>query len=251
VEVVVLGAHGTWPGAGGATSGLLVRHDRQNLILDLGTGTVARLQEHVDLFDVHGVLISHSHPDHVTDLYTYLLARLFAPERPPMIPLFLAPRIEERFVPLLTDDSGDMKLAQGFDIDIVEPGRELRVGPFRIVTAPMLHSVPTLGVRVEADGVAMTYSADTGPTEELVRLAEGSSLLIAEASWQEDGLPRPPIHMTAGEAGEAAAKSGVGRVMLTHLRPYLDRDRSREEASGPFDGEVLVAEEGLRVAVDG
>jgi ribonuclease BN (tRNA processing enzyme) len=251
VEVVVLGAHGTWPGAGGATSGLLVRHDRQHLILDLGTGTVARLQEHVDLFDVHGVLISHSHPDHVTDLYTYLLARLFSPERPPMIPLFLAPRIQERFVPLLTDDSGDMKMDQAFDVDIVEPGRELSVGPFRITTAPMQHSGPTLGVRVEAGGVAMTYSADTGPTEELVRLAEGSALLVAEASWQEDGIPKPPIHMTAREAGEAAAKAGAGRVILTHLRPYLDRDRSREEATGPFDGEVLVAEEGLTVAVEG
>lgn len=249
MDVVVLGAHGTWPSAGGATSGLMVRHDRQNLLLDLGSGTVARLQEHVDLFDVHGVVISHSHPDHVTDLYTYLLARLFAPERPPMIPLYLAPKIEERFTPLLADDSGDMKLAEGFDIDIVEPGREMTVGPFRIFTAPMQHSVPTIAVRVEADGAAVTYSADTGPTEELVRLAAGTDLLIAEASWQEDGIPRPPIHMTAREAGEAAAGAGSGRLLLTHLRPYLDRDRSRQEAAGAFDGDVLVAEEGLTVEV--
>jgi ribonuclease BN (tRNA processing enzyme) len=249
VDVVVLGAHGTWPSAGGATSGLLVRHDRQNLLLDLGTGTVARLQEHVDLFDVHGVVISHSHPDHVTDLYTYLLARLFAPERPPMIPLYLAPKIEERFTPLLADDSGDMKLAEGFDIDIVEPGRELTVGPFRIRTAPMRHSVPTIGMRVEAGATAVTYSADTGPTDDLVHLAAGSDLLIAEASWQDDGIPRPPIHMTASQAGEAAAGAGCDRLLLTHLRPYLDRDRSRQEAAGAFDGEVLVAEEGLVVEV--
>jgi ribonuclease BN (tRNA processing enzyme) len=249
MEVVVLGAHGTWPAAGGATSGLLVRHERHNLILDLGSGTVAQLQEHVELFDVHGVVISHSHPDHVTDLYTYLLARLFAPERPPMIPLYLAPKIEERFMPLLADDSGDMKLAQSFDIDVVQPGRELTVGPFRILTGPMQHSVPTIGVRVEADGAAVTYSADTGPTEELVRLAAGSGLLIAEASWQEDGIPRPPIHLTAREAGQAAAQSGSARLLLTHLRPYLDRDRSREEASAAFDGEVAIAAEGLTVGV--
>jgi ribonuclease BN (tRNA processing enzyme) len=251
VEVVVLGAHGTWPSAGGATSGLLVRHDRQNLILDLGSGTVAQLQEHVDLFDVHGVVISHSHPDHVTDLYTYLLARLFAPERPPMIPLYLAPRVMERFTPLLADDSGDMKLEEGFDLELVEPGHEFNVGPFRIVTASMRHSVPTIGVRVEVDGAAVTYSADTGPTEELVRLAAGSELLVAEASWQDDGLPRPPIHLTAREAAEAAARAGARSLLLTHLRPYLNRDRSREEASGAFDGQVTVAEEGLVVEVGG
>jgi ribonuclease BN (tRNA processing enzyme) len=249
VEVVVLGAHGTWPSAGGATSGLLVRHDRRNLLLDLGSGTVARLQEHVDLFDVHGVVISHSHPDHVTDLYTYLLARLFAPERPPMIPLYLAPKIVERFTPLLADDSGDMKLEEGFDVEVVEPARELRVGPFRIVTAGMRHSVPTIGVRVEVEGAAMTFSADTGPTEELDRLAAGCDLLVAEASWQDDGIPRPPIHLTAREAGEAAAQAGCRALLLTHLRPYLDRDRSRDEASAAFDGPVTLAEEGLTVEV--
>jgi ribonuclease BN (tRNA processing enzyme) len=95
----------------------------------------------------------------------------------------------------------------------------------------------------------VTYSADTGPTEELVRLAAGTDLLIAEASWQEDGIPRPPIHLTAREAGEAAAEAGSGRLLLTHLRPYLDRDRSRQEAAGAFAGQVLVAEEGLTVEV--
>lgn len=249
MEVVVLGAHGTWPAAGGATSGLLVRHGYHNLLLDLGSGTVARLQEHIDLFDVHGVLISHSHPDHVTDLYTYLLARLFSPERPPMIPLFLAPKILDRFSPLLADDSGDMKVAEAFDLHEIDFRTEVEVGPFRITTAPMTHSVPTVGMRVEADGVAMTYSADTGPTDELDRLAAGSGVLVAEASWQEDGIDRPPIHMTARQAGETAGRAGASTVMLTHIRPYLDRDRSEQEASGAFDGEVVVAREGLTMEV--
>jgi ribonuclease BN (tRNA processing enzyme) len=249
VEVVVLGAHGTWPAAGGATSGLLIRHGYHNLLLDLGSGTVARLQEHIDLFDVHGVLISHSHPDHVTDLYTYLLARLFSPERPPMIPLFLAPKVLDRFSPLLADDSGDMKVAEAFDLHEIDLRAEVEVGPFRITTAPMTHSVPTVGMRVEADGVAMTYSADTGPTDELDRLAAGSGVLVAEASWQEDGIDRPPIHMTARQAGETAGRAGASTVMLTHIRPYLDRDRSEQEASGAFDGDVVVAREGLTMEV--
>ena len=251
MELIVLGAHGTWPPAGGATSGLLVRHEGRSLVLDLGSGTVAKLQEHTGLFDPHGVLISHSHPDHVADLYTYLMARLFAPERPPLIPLYLAPKVLERFTPLLADDSGDMRPQEAFDVIEVQPGTELSLGPFRIRTAPMAHSVPTLGVRVEADGVALSYSADTGPSDELVRLSRGCDLLVAEASWQTDGIERPPIHMTAREAGEAAARTGAGRLMLTHIRPYLDRDRSREEATGAFDGEVLLAAEGLAVEVGG
>jgi ribonuclease BN (tRNA processing enzyme) len=244
VEVVVLGAHGTWPPAGGATSGLLVRHMGTNIVLDVGTGTLANLQEHVGLFDVDAVLISHSHPDHVADLYSYVMARLFSPERPPRIPLYVAPRVLERFAPLLADDSGDMRVDEAFDVRQVEPGEDLHVGDVAVATAPMRHSVPTFGVRVTAGGAAMAYSADTGPSDDLVLLARGAGLLVAEASWQEDGQDRPPIHLTAREAGEAAGRAGVERLVLTHIRPYLDRDRSRDEAALAFGGDVSVGAEG-------
>lgn len=249
MEVVVLGAHGTWPTAGGATSGLLVSHEGHNLLLDAGTGTLAKLQEHIGLFDVDAVLISHSHPDHVADLYPYVMARLFSPEQPPKIPLFVAPKVLDRFAPLLADDSGDMRADDVFDVRVVDAGEDFRVGPFGIVTASMRHSVPTFGVRVEAGGATMAYSADTGPVDELVGLARDVHLLVAEASWQEDGGQRPPIHLTAREAGEAATIAQADRLVLTHIRPYLDRDLSLEEASGAFEGETLLAVEGRRLEV--
>lgn len=244
MRVTVLGAHGTWPNAGGATSGHLIQHEEWSLLVDLGTGCLANLQRHAGLFDVDAVVISHSHPDHITDLYTYLMARMFSPERPGRIPLILAPKILDRFSPLLSDDSGDMKVAEVFDIKVAEPSEDFHVGAFTIRTAPVAHSVPTIGVRVEAGGAAMAYTADTGPAEEVVELSRHADLLIAEATWQEDGAPRPPIHMTAREAGEVGARAEVDELMLTHIRPYLDRDRSREEAAGAFDGEVLLAAEG-------
>ena len=240
MELTVLGAHGTWPGAGGATSGLLVRHEGFSLWIDAGTGTLGNLQRHIGLFDVDAVMISHSHPDHCSDLYSYLMARMFSPEHPPNIPLYLAPKVAERFNPLLTDDSADMRLAEGFDVTIVEPGQELNAGPFRLTTAPMRHTVPTIGVRVDAGDVSMAYSADTGPTDELVKLARDVDLLVAEASYQDNGHDLPPIHLSAREAGEAAAAAGAGSLVLTHIRPYLDWDRSREEAASAFgEGVVL------------
>lgn len=249
MELTILGAHGTWPGAGGATSGLLIRHEGFSLWADAGSGTLANLQRHIGLFDVGAVMISHSHPDHVSDLYAYLMARMFSPEHPPKIPLYLAPKVAERFNPLLTDDSADMRLAQGFDVVVVEPGQGLEVGPFTVTTAPMRHTVPTIGVRLEADGASVAYSADTGPTEELVKLARGVDVLVAEASYQELGKDLPPIHLSAREAGEAAAAAGAGHLVLTHIRPYLDRDRSREEAAGAFDGKVEAGRDNQTIEV--
>ena len=61
------------------------------------------------------------------------------------------------------------------------------------------------------------YSADTAPCEALLRLAQGADLFLCEASYL-DGVDNPPdLHLTGREAGEVAAKAGVGRLVLTHL----------------------------------
>ncbi len=249
MELTILGSHGTWPGPGGATSGLLVREDGYAVWMDAGSGTLANLQRHIGLYDVDAIVISHSHPDHVSDLYSYFYSRLFGPERQPPIPLYVAPRVIERVNPLLTDDSAEIRLAEAFDIVVVEPGEGHDLGPIRMSTAPMAHSVPTIGVRLESPSGTMAYSADTGPSDDLVRLASGADLFVAEASWQGTRGDQPPIHLTATEAGEAAARAEVGRLMLTHLRPYMDADRSREEAARAFAGEVRPATDNETVGV--
>jgi len=58
VELIVLGTGGTWPTAGGATSGYLLQHDGYNLWLDAGTGTLARLQEYVKMSEVGALVIT-------------------------------------------------------------------------------------------------------------------------------------------------------------------------------------------------
>jgi ribonuclease BN (tRNA processing enzyme) len=114
----------------------------------------------------------------------------------------------------------------------------------------MAHPIPTLGLRYETDGRAFAYSADTGPSPALVDLAKDADLLFAEATWLDDGIERPPdLHMCAREAGEHAARAAVGRLVLTHIHPEVDRAAARAEASGPFDGPVADAVRSARWVV--
>jgi ribonuclease BN (tRNA processing enzyme) len=244
MELVVLGAHGTWPKPGGATSGYLLRHDGFCLWVDLGTGTMANLQRHVGLFDIGAVVISHSHPDHLVDIYPYFYARHFSEERPLGTPLYCPPEVLDRGMALFGDDTR-AAVEQSFALTEIEPGSEFEAGPFQVRTAPMAHPVPTIGLRFEADGATLAYTADTGPTTELAPLAREADVLLAEASWQEDGRERMPIHLTGRQAGEAAHDSGASMLMLTHIWPTLDRARSVGEAAEAFDGEIVLAEEGM------
>lgn len=239
MELVVLGCDGTWPSPGGAASGYLLRHEGFTVWTDLGTGTMANLQTHVDLLDVGAVVVSHVHSDHFVDLFPYFYARRYGgPEPAPPIPLFAPPGTDERIRAMLSQ-AGAEEFDVCFTLHEVEPGEGFEAGPFRVRTARMAHPIPTLGLRFEVGGASVAYSADTGPTEMLVDLARGADLLIAEASWQEDGTEYPPgVHMTAREAGEHARKAEVGSLILTHIQPIFSRERSREEAAGEFDGDV-------------
>ena len=59
----VLGCDGSWTGPGGAGSGYLVSLGGTHVVLDLGPGTFANLQLHLDPALVAAVVITHRHPE--------------------------------------------------------------------------------------------------------------------------------------------------------------------------------------------
>jgi len=137
-------------------------------------------------------------------------------------------------------------VAERFDFVAMSPG-SLRIGPFEIDARHMNHPVETFGVRVSHGGASLAYSADTGESDELVRLATGADVALFEASFlTQPGLP-PDLHLTAREAAEHASRAGAGHLVLTHMIPWNDPERSREEAAAAFDGKLTLAKTGLTV----
>jgi ribonuclease BN (tRNA processing enzyme) len=57
------------------------------------------------------------------------------------------------------------------------------------------------------------------------------------------------MHLTARQAGEAAAAADAHRLLLTHFWPENDRELSRASAGEVYGGEVLLATEGLHMAL--
>ena len=244
MELVVLGSGGGWATAGGTACGYLVRHDGFDLWVDAGTGTLANLQRHIGLLDLDAVVISHRHFDHFLDLYPYYLARVYRDDSPPPIPLFAPPGMFEHAARI------EGSLADAYSSEPVQPGDTFEAGPFRIATAPMRHPVPTLGMRIEAGGRTLAYSADSGPNDELALLSKGADLLLCEATFDEaQSRRREPIHMNGREAGEVAARAGAAALVLTHIWPTNDREKTRRQAASVFGGPVTVAEEGLKLAL--
>jgi ribonuclease BN (tRNA processing enzyme) len=72
---------------------------------------------------------------------------------------------------------------------------------------------------------------------------------VSEASWEDEDGILVEGHLTARQAAEHAAAAGAGSLLLTHFWPTVNRERARELAAAAFDGEVVVADEGLTIPV--
>jgi len=80
-----------------------------------------------------------------------------------------------------------------------------------------------------------------------VRLADGADVLLSEASFVDGpGLP-PDLHLTARQAGQHAARAGVGELVLTHLVAWNDPAVSMRQAAEAFTGPIRQASCGLRL----
>ena len=98
-------------------------------------------------------------------------------------------------------------------------------------------------------GRTFVYTGDTLPTSSVVAASEGADLLVHDATFAEDRADRATAtaHSTAREAAEVARDAGVRTLALTHIstRYAGQADRLGAEAREVFDGEVVVAEDGM------
>jgi ribonuclease BN (tRNA processing enzyme) len=245
MRLTVLGCAGSFPGPESACSAYLVEAQGFRLLVDFGPGSLSALQRYVGLESVDAILLSHLHADHMLDACSYIVVRRYAPDGPrPPTPVYAPMGAAERISAAYSADNEAIEDVYTFYG--LQPGT-FPIGPFTVTVDRVNHPIETYGVRIEQGGRVLAYSADTAPCESLLRLAAGADLFLCEASYL-DGAGNPPdIHLTGGEAGEAATKAGVARLLLTHLVPAWGSEASTVEAAcAMFAGPVEVVRSGSR-----
>jgi ribonuclease BN (tRNA processing enzyme) len=243
MRVTVIGCAGSFPGPDSPASCYLLEAEGFRLVIDFGNGALGVLQRHAELFGIDAICVSHLHADHCVDLGAYWVARHYAEAGPrPPIPVYGPPGAAERVAGF--GGEGLASIQARFTFHDLEPG-PVEVGPFLLTADRMNHPVETFGFRVEHGGWRIAYSADTGESDALVRLAEGADLLLCEASFLDGPDLKPNLHLTAGQAAAHAARAGVGQLVLTHLVPWNDRERTLAEADRIYRGPLSLATSGL------
>jgi ribonuclease BN (tRNA processing enzyme) len=134
-----------------------------------------------------------------------------------------------------------------------EDDRGVRVSAVLVQHAPVF---PAFGFRFDTPRGSVAFSGDTGPCDNVVRLARGADVLIHEVIDVEriterlTSLPNYEAirnhlarsHSAPEQVGAIAARAGVGTLVLSHLVPgdgEVSEDEWEARVRTTFDGEVL------------
>ncbi|GAC1363302.1 MAG: MBL fold metallo-hydrolase [Actinomycetota bacterium] len=251
-ELIVLGGGGTYPTPGAACSGYLHRSGATNLWVDCGPGSFANLQRHIKPSEVSAIVLSHTHLDHVVDLYPFLYAIRYGPDAtgPQGLEVY-APAGAAEFLGRLVgaEGEGDPTFGGYLNFRTISATLIQQIGDFELRFCLTRHPVETYAMRFVTKGQAVAYTADTGPNPAVTNFVWGANLLVAEATLQTTSKELAAVHMTAGEAGAMAAQACCSQLLLTHLGPGLDPAVSLQQSAREFRGETLVASDNLRILV--
>ncbi|WP_461168077.1 cyclic nucleotide-degrading phosphodiesterase [Tsukamurella serpentis] len=242
MRLTILGCSGSVGGPQSACSGYLLEVDGQDpVVVDFGPGVLGELQQRVDPNTVT-VLLSHLHADHCLDLPSLLVWRRYHPVPAQGRQRLLGPSDTPERIGRASAESATMldDISDTFDFSAWRENEDHTVGALAVRPLRMFHPPESMGLRITGpSGAVLAYTGDTGVCENLVELARGADVLLAEASWTHDPGNRPVgVHLSGLEAGEAAAAAGVGRLLLTHIPPWTSREAVIAEARSVYHGPV-------------
>jgi ribonuclease BN (tRNA processing enzyme) len=263
LKLEIIGCSGAAPEPGGACSCYLVRGAGATVLLDCGPGSLPRLAERIAPEAIDAIFLSHMHQDHMLDLLPYSRAlwkagalepggprvKLFAPPGGAAIlealarvfaktpeQLAGAPEATRRF-------SGPELFGELFDLSEYEPSSAVKIGSLALTFVPMRHLGTAFGMRITDGSKLLAYTGDTGYHAGLEALAQDADVLLSEATLLDEDVDsgRRHGHLTAAEAGRAAARGAVRRLLLTHFsRPDLGwREDLAARAGAEFGGPVV------------
>ena len=240
MKLTIIGPWGGYPKANEASSGYLLEHHGFHLLIDCGSGVLSKLQTIIEPENLHGLIISHYHADHIADIGVLQHARL--------IQSFLGKKVDN--LPIYAHNLNQQEFSKLTYKEITKgisyyPEELIVVGPFSVRFLKTNHPVACFAMRIEADGRSLVYSADTSYKEEFVSFSKDADLLLCECSLYGDQNGSNAGHMTSLDGGKLASKANVRQLVLTHLPHYGRLEQLKEEASTLYNGPIVLAQSGL------
>ncbi len=231
VKVTFLGVGSATPANPGDHVALLVRTDKHTILIDAGPTVMMQLGRHgLDADGVDILLITHVHGDHALGwpMLLFRQTRLTVMGSPQSLKALET--LALLVYPELAEQMRDRVRFQGLELDSVWASSE---GDVILRAALANHAHPCYAYRLDFPGIgrSLAYSGDTGPSQEIAKLARGCDLLIHEATYLYQRADMYQ-HSSVGQAAQIAAAADCRALALVH------RNRGEPKALEYYEGEV-------------
>lgn len=241
MKLTIIGCHGAYPVKNGATSGYLLEEGNTRVLLDCGSGVLARLQNVIDLKELDGVILTHYHPDHCADFGCLQYAVMLD---------VLTGRRSKGFAawgPGNEEKLSYEQYCQGYSF---EQQPHFQIGELEFQVNLNQHEIPSYAIKARGKSEeVLVYSGDTNYYDGLGEFAVKADLLLCEASLYARQKGDVWGHMCSTEAGELAAKAEVSGLCLTHFPHYGEIRNLQLEAEIVYKGNIILAEQGMSLDI--
>ncbi|MFD1037481.1 MBL fold metallo-hydrolase [Virgibacillus byunsanensis] len=245
MKIDILGYWGAYPSDGGATAGYLISTDEGRILLDCGSGIMSKLSLISKAEELSGVILSHLHYDHMSDVgvLQYAVAGALRTGRmSERIKIISPTEPVNKWEQIQSKQSENIPLEQLTSLTMA--GAEIE---FYAVN----HTIPCYAVKITYKNNVFVYSADTTYMDSLAEFAQGANVFICEATNCEGSTHTVGAgHMDAKEAAKIGRKAKVGKLILTHLPSDGDFQLMKRQATEVFGREVYLATENDSITLE-
>ena len=215
MTVHLLGTGSAQAGPERTTTMLAIEHGDRCVLVDCGGDAAQRLQAcGLDPAALDALVLTHEHPDHISG-YPLLVEKLWLLGRREPIDVYgpaeTLGKAQALFAVFDTAHWEGLPERRFHPVPLAPAADVLDLDGLRVRSWPVDHPVPTLGLRMEAEGVVVGYSCDTAACDEAVEIGRDADLFIHEATGSI-----PHVHSSPEEAAEVARRAGAERLVLVH-----------------------------------
>ncbi len=250
MRVTVVGTGTAVPNLERRQSCVVVESESEVLVFDLGSGAVrGMLSAGLDPLSLDHIFFTHFHPDHTVDIVPLLFALKYGTTEPRTRPLTITgPQPFTDFYARIAGVWGEW-ITGDYPTDLSELPQEcpspIELAGLSITWAPAKHRPESIAYRIESENTSFVYTGDTEYSQSVVELAKGADTMLIECSSSDD---KPiPGHLTPSSVARIATETRVRRVVLTHIYPPAEALDLVSEVGRGFDGEVILAHDGLKL----
>jgi ribonuclease J len=239
----------------------VVEHDGRIVVVDVGLRFPTPEMVGIDLVlpdfaylrdraeDIEAIVVTHGHEDHLGAL-PWVLRELGDQHRPPIYggPLTIA----------MARSKLDEHKLKNVELNEVEPGEVLELGPFSMEMIHMTHSIPdasavALGTELGTVLITGDYKFDQtpvdGPPADVSRLAElgrEGVLLLCGDSTNVDREGFSPSESVVGPHLEEVFARCEGRIVVTSFASNIHRVQQVVDAAAALDRKVALVGRSMR-----